>query len=370
MSCRSRFVLRVSCLAVLALPAVSGEGAVRRVPDPFPTIGAAEAASADGDTVLVAPGVYARRVATTRPVVILAEAGGEARLAGLDGEAAHVEGFVFDSALTAGAAPLVDAGSGLTLKACRFLGPATGLALRPGAGDVAVLDCAFSGSVQGLALGTPGGPVLVETATLEDCPFGLLAGDTLACGGPSDGAPEVILRDVTVRGGECALRIGRGVRLTLERTTVESASIALEARHAALSVDACSFTGGHGDPVGLRLDSVRGTVTRSRFDALAVACDVGFRPECPEPSEVALGGSLASGNTFLANVVQLRLRQNEPLAADYNHWGSLDCGVVASDMEGQTPGLIADRLFLFAVNCTTPVEPATWGGIKARGGPR
>jgi hypothetical protein len=64
-------------VALLALPPLDAQAAVRQVPAHYPTIQGAISAASVGDTILVAPGTYFENVVIDRRVALVSEAGAE-----------------------------------------------------------------------------------------------------------------------------------------------------------------------------------------------------------------------------------------------------------------------------------------------------
>ena len=180
-----------SAFAWLMLPLAAGpsHAATRRVPADQPTVAAALAASASGDTVLIAPGAYHERVDLPAGVSLLA-----------DGPPASV---TLDADL-AGACILVRAGTAGT----RIVG----LRLIGGRGNT-------SG---GLATG---GDLLVDGGMLAvtDCRFE--AGDATYGGGTATVAADVVFTRCVWQGGQAVYGGGHfqvGGSVTLDGATFES----------------------------------------------------------------------------------------------------------------------------------------------------
>jgi hypothetical protein len=88
--------------------------------------------------------------------------------------------------------------------------------------------------------------------------------------------------------------------------------------------------------------------------------------QCGAFSTAAVGGSVESGNNFIRNRIHLAVRQTEPVNAEYNFWGSLDCAQVSQRIEGQSVRAIVDEQRTAVVFCSdTPVEATTWGRLRS-----
>lgn len=139
---RINATLWVALLAALA-PGLSAETLI--VPDQFPSIQAAIDAAADGDTVLVQPGIYAERIVWASTSIRVRSAGGAAvtaidaselgpgsvvQMNGVDGPVAELRGFT----ITGGSAA-----------------DGAGLALQGGAPVIA--DCVITGNHAGARVG-------------------------------------------------------------------------------------------------------------------------------------------------------------------------------------------------------------------------
>ena len=188
--------MRYALLPVVLLLVASPSWASLVVPDSFPTIGAALAAAAPGDTVLVRAGTYPERVSLVDAVVLRGEslddrpvvdggAGGAVVTAVGCGPGTKVEGLV----LTNGAGGALGGGASLSASDvaftdCRFTAnaAANGAGLGADGGNFTVSRCRFDGNV---AMQSGGGLAVtgIASPTIDACRFdgnSAVAGGALA----------------------------------------------------------------------------------------------------------------------------------------------------------------------------------------------
>ena len=223
-------------LLLVALPAA----AARHVPADFATLQAAIDASAVGDTVLAAPGVYAERVQLSSGVVLRAEGGpGTATI-----DAAHAGPAVF-ATLAVPAAKLE--GFRLTNGSGRDLGGATL------GGDLAVIggaleanDCTFDGgqATYGGATGASG-----ATVTFRRCTW---SGSSASFGGAHfQSAGNLTVADGSIDGTTASA--GGGLYVT-------------GGAHGGVTQTVVHATQSSGDGGGMRLDDCVLTLSEVRVD--------------------------------------------------------------------------------------------------------
>lgn len=185
MSARARAALAGLCLATCS---AADAAAARRVPADFATIGAALAASAPGDTVLVSAGTYPERITLVAGVTLRAETGAGTAVidAGQGGAAveargllpaARLEGFRLTggSGADVGGATLggdlAILGGGLEVLDCTFEGGRANYGGATGASNAAVTfrRCTWTGADAnfGGAHFQSGGTLTIENGTIE-----------------------------------------------------------------------------------------------------------------------------------------------------------------------------------------------------------
>lgn len=244
-------------------------GATIRVPADAPTIGTGLAATAVGDTVLVAPGTYVERVRIPPGIVLRA-----------DGAAGSA---VIDAALGGSCVSAIDCTQGTRLEGFRLVrgrgeaesGSTVGGALRVLGGVLIVTDCTFDG---GQATFGGGSACAGASLVLERCSWS--GGSASFGGGHFQSAGQVTIRDARFEGTQATAGGGvfvtNGARVNVDGALVRGATSA-------------------GDGAGMRFDTCVATIAHVRFeDGVAAGRGGGLA--------VAAGGQiLATFCTFLRN---------------------------------------------------------------------
>ncbi|MGE0489847.1 MAG: hypothetical protein AB7S38_11630 [Vulcanimicrobiota bacterium] len=193
------------------------------VPQDFATLAAALAASEDGDTILIAPGTYAGRLAIDRRVVVASQGGQViiestlAPLVMLAGSAgAVVEGITFRSAGDVVAA-IDPSASGVTLRGITLLGtgPATKGLLALGVNGLVLQNCQMTTSDK--ALDCQGNDLVIRNLTVHltaalDVPAVILRGANRALVDTVTVTADPGLVMGTLSGGITFLEPATGVR--------------------------------------------------------------------------------------------------------------------------------------------------------------
>lgn len=332
-----------------------------------------------GDTVFVPDGDYAKRVTVDKPITLLPEGPGVPRLAGLSGSQATVVGLALDGSLSAQAGTLVEAGTGLTVRDCSFRSAIRGAAVLEGAEGVLFDRCLFDGPIETASL-APG----VVSATFDSCRIvgsavGITGGSGFSCGGGTERAPaerctgggcgSLEIEGCTFTGGDYHIQIAGDFVLTILDSELRNAGqIGIRARGIRLDIENSDILSSGGVGTGLELDSVSGSIVKCRILSWNEAIVVGDGG-CTAYSDLALGGSLEAANDIGGETWALRNTQPEPVPADVNFWGSVDCQEVQTKISGQDVGTLTDFAHETLVPCgESPVRPTTWGSLKARYG--
>ncbi|MEO6462444.1 MAG: hypothetical protein ABIP29_05160, partial [Candidatus Eisenbacteria bacterium] len=273
--------------------------ATHHVPQGAPTIAAALAAAAEGDTVLVAPGTYLERVLLPSNVTLRG-----------DGPPGAV---TIDAALGGPCVDVVAGGAATRLEGCRLVrgrggidpGGTAGGGLRIQGGMLTVADCTFEDGQAGFGGGSA---ALSATVTFRRCTW--LRGSATFGGGHFQSAGRLMLEDALLDGPQAVT--GGGLFVTNGATATVLGAIVRGARStgdgAGAHFDACVATlslvrfedtvaGGRGG--GLAIDA-GGQVLASYCTFLrngAAAGGGAFHVSC---DAAAPGGGLAEGGTGLA----------------------------------------------------------------------
>ena len=321
----------------------------------------------------VAPGDYTKAVTVDKAITLIAQGPGPSRVVGLSGSLAKVVGIAFDGDLAVGPVTLVTCESGLTIEACTFVGGIRGVKVAGGAEDVLLQDCTFNNYIEAMAVDPGVGSVRVVGTDFLSCSVGINASDTLSCPGGSR-APaarcqtgecgEIVLEDVYFEQGDDHIRAGGDVVIRIQDSHLDRASsCTIEAQGVRLEMTNTQVTSVGGGGNGLVLRSVSGFIQGSQILFWDVGIEVGDGG-CPLYSDIVIGGALEDGNRIGNSTWNLLLTQPEPVNAELNYWGSTTCASVLEKISGQDVTLIANNLQTQSIDCSTAVEPATWGRIK------
>lgn len=332
-----------------------------------------------GDTVLVPDGDYAKRVTVDKPITLLPEGPGVPRLVGLSGSQATVVGLALDGSLSAQAGTLVEAGTGLTVRDCSFRSAIRGAAVLDGAQEVRFDHCLFDGTIETANLAPGAVSTTFDSCRIVGSAIGITGGPGFACGGGTERVPaercagggcgSLEIAGCTFTGGDYHIQVAGDFLLTvLDSELRDAGQVGIRAQGVRLDIENCDILSSGGAGTGLELDSVSGSIVRSRILSWNEAIVVGDGG-CAAYSDVSFGGSLEAANDIGGETWALRNTQPEPVPADVNFWGSVDCQVVQGKISGQDVGTLTDFAHEAIVPCGgSPVRSTTWGSLKSRYG--
>ena len=328
-------------------------------------------AAAPGEVVLVDPGDYPRPLVARKAITIRPSGPGVVRFASLTGSACRVEDIVFDGRVGSESAALVVAGDGLTLSGCTITTAIQGLLVETGAAGVTLESCLLEDLITGIEL-EPGVQTLdlFDTA-FENCTRGLLDDPDTGCPEACGEAPcgTVRIRDCRFEGGELQIRLEGGYAVEASGSLFSKGGTAISLAHGALALDDCDVLGDLRQGTGLLLDGVSGSVVRCRVASWKTAIRV-TQATCGA-SALVLGGSLSEANDLVENNKSLRVEQPEPVQAEYNYWGTIDCLLLRLAIDGLSVEAIVDAHHFSVYFCPpTPVQRTSWGRLRVREGGR
>jgi hypothetical protein len=219
----------------------------------------------------------------------------------------------------------------------------------------------------------------LEDTQITDCFQGLKGPDDPVCAGEGprepaarceSGCGTIILDRVRISGGGRQITISGDYTVTVTESRFERPTEwAMSASGVRLEMSGTQCVSEGGTGTGLDLQSVSGFIRTSTIAGwnTAVAVDDGG---CPRYSDLVIGGSRPDANDIGGQTLSLDLGQPEPVNADVNFWGTLDCAEVLALIAGQTVARITDAAHALEFTCSgTPALPTTWGRMKARFAP-
>jgi len=332
--------------------------------------------AAPGDTVLVATQDYGRRITVDKPITLLAAEPGAPRLGGLSGSQATVIGLTLDGSVAPEPGTLVEAGSDLSLLDCTFRNATRGAMVLAGAERVLFDHCRFDGPIEAAGLAVGAVSAAFVSCQVTGSAVGIIGEDAFTCDGGAGRAPaercssgpcgRLEITACTFTGGDYQVQLFGSYVLAVTGSQLLNADTAIRAEGVRLEIEDSDIISTGGQGTGLDLASVSGFIRKSRilsWREAIVAGDGG----CPAYSDLVIGGSLEDANDIGGELWSLRTTQTEPVPADVNFWGSVDCTQVGDTISGQEVGTVTDFAHLTLFTCgPSPVLPATWGSLKAR----
>jgi len=372
------FSHRLSILALTAIPMVFGL-TIQAQPLCAQSLQERIDQASPGDTVLVAPGDYSRPVTMHKDITLKAEGGGTSRLAGLTGSLGSVVGIVFDGTLQAVPGDLATAGSGLFLENCAFTGPIRGIRVIDGADNVHIRGCSFNAVIEGVFLEKGVLSVRVENSMFSNITVGIAGPDSLECQPdgnrqaanrcPGGACGQVEIVNVTMDGGDRQVILAGDYVLSITSSIFRNATTnSIHAAGVRLEIIDSEIVGNGGVGTGLELASVSGFVHGTRIQSWDRGIVVGDGG-CSRFSDVVCGEEISNSCDISNHTWNLTLEQPEKVDANLNFWGTTNCESVQAQISGQKVSSITNAEHSAVIPCLdTPVEPITWGRLKARYG--